>query len=170
MFRQKLRKELPWIAEGKSVMGLHETRDNSRLQSWLRSDRKTLGNPAELPWCGDYVETAIKNTLPNEPFPGDLEKNPYWARNWCLFGKACNPCYGAVVVFSRGSGGHVGFLMGEDQTDFYVLGGNQSNMVNISRIAKDRCIGIRWPSTFKNPNVRLPRMSAGNSQRSTKEF
>lgn len=171
VFRKRSREILlPWIEEAKKVIGLHEIRDNGRLKSWLLSDGKTLGDPKALPWCGDYTETAVKRTLPQEPFRGDLGKNPYWARNWLLFGVNTNPVYGAIVVFERGTGGHVGFLMGEDQTDFYVLGGNQSNMVNISRISKSRCLGTRWPSTYRNPNVKLPRMAPGNSQRTSNEF
>ena len=103
---------LPWIEESRKVFGLHEVRDNTRLREWLRSDGKTLGDPAAFPWCGDFTETAIKNSLPNEPFVGDLGKNPYWARNWTMFGKTVRPCYGCVLVFERGSGGHVGFAMG----------------------------------------------------------
>jgi uncharacterized protein (TIGR02594 family) len=162
--------ELPWIIEGKKVWGLHEVRDNARLREWLRSDGKTLGDPKALPWCGDYVETAIKNSLPNEPFTGNLGKNPYWARNWTQFGVQTAPVYGAVATFSRGSGGHVGFLVGEDNTDFYVLGGNQSDSVNIVRIAKSRLLATRWPSTFRNPNIVLPKLTPGTIPRSTNEF
>lgn len=163
-------KELPWIVEGKKVWGLHEVRDNAKLRAWLRSDGKTLGDPKALPWCGDYTETAIKNTLPKEPFPGALGKNPYWARNWLHFGEATEPCYGAVIVFSRSKGGHVGFVVGEDDTDYYTLGGNQSDSVNIVRISKTRFLGCRWPITFDGPKRPLPRMTANNIPRTTNEF
>jgi uncharacterized protein (TIGR02594 family) len=169
LFRRKPT-ELPWIVEGKKVWGLHEVNDNAKLKQWLRSDGKTLGDPKALPWCGDYTETAIKNSLPNEPFPGALGKNPYWARNWLHFGIQTTPVYGAVGVFSRGKGGHVGFLVGEDTADYYVLGGNQSDSVNIVRISKSRFLGARWPSTFKNPNRPLQKMNASSIPRSTNEF
>jgi uncharacterized protein (TIGR02594 family) len=163
---------LPWIEEGRKVFGLHEVRDNAELKAWLRSDGKTLGDPKSLPWCGDFTETAIKNSLPNEPFTGDLGTNPYWARNWTMFGKTVRPCYGCVLVFERGSGGHVGFAMGEDNTDFYVLGGNQSDSVNIVRISKKRLLsgGARWPSTHGGDGFALPRMTPGSIPRSTNEF
>jgi len=163
-------KELPWIVEGKKVFGLHESRDKARLTAWLKSDGRRLGDTEKLPWCGDYVETAIRNSLPNEPLPGALGENPYWARNWMLFGEATKPVYGAVVVFSRGSGGHVGFLVGEDATDYYVLGGNQSNAVTVTRIAKARALGTRWPATHKNPNKPLPKMKASGIPKTTNEF
>jgi uncharacterized protein (TIGR02594 family) len=162
--------ELPWIKEGKEVFGLHEIKDNAKLKAWLRSDGKTLGDPKALPWCGDYVETVIKNTLPDEPFPGDLGKNPYWARNWMLLGKEVKPCYGAIGVFSRDSGGHVGFLVGEDTTDWYVLGGNQGNSVNIVRIDKKRMLGARWPNTYTGKPRPLPKMTASSIPKSTNEF
>jgi uncharacterized protein (TIGR02594 family) len=163
-------KELPWIIEGKKVFGLHEVRDNAKLSAWLRSDGKTLGDPKALPWCGDYTETAIKNSLPDEPFTGAIGKNPYWARNWLKFGKQVQPCYGAVIVFSRGKGGHVGFVVGEDYTDYYVLGGNQGNAVSIARISKDRFLGCTWPLTYPNPNRPLLWMSSSSIPRTTNEF
>jgi hypothetical protein len=120
--------------------------------------------------CGDYTETAIKNTLPKEPFPNPLGQNPYWARNWLHFGVSTQPCMWCVMVFSRDGGGHVGFAVGEDATDYYVLGGNQSDSVNIVRISKSRLLGCRWPSTYKNPNVPLKAMSPQNIPKSTNEF
>lgn len=162
--------ELPWIIEGKKVFGLHEVRDNARLKAYLKSDGKTLGDPKALPWCGDYTETVIKNSLPREPFTGALGQNPYWARNWNFFGVVTKPVYGAIGVFSRGKGGHVGFLVGEDAADFYVLGGNQSDSVNIVRINKSRLLSARWPATFPQQNRALPRLSPNNIPRSTNEF
>ena len=169
LFKTK-QQELPWIIEGKKVFGLHEGRDKTALTNWLKSDGQRLGDTEKLPWCGDYVETAIKNSLPDEPFTGAVGKNPYWARNWLKFGKVVNPCYGAIIVFSRGSGGHVGFVVGEDDSDYYVLGGNQSNMVNIARLDKSRCLGFTWPVTYPNPGRPLPRMTAGSIPKTTNEF
>ena len=163
-------KELPWIIEGKKVFGLHEARDKEALTAWLKSDGQRLGDTEELPWCGDYVETAIKNSLPQEQFKGPVGDNPYWARNWLSFGKKCPPTYGAIVVFSRGSGGHVGFVVGEDSDEYYVLGGNQSNSVNITRIDKARLLGFRWPSSYDYRQKALPIMSPNNIPRTTNEF
>lgn len=147
---------LPWIEAGLVPFGWHEVRDRDRLMAWLRSDGRTLGDPSALPWCGDYVETAIRLALPNEPFPGALGVNPYWARNWVLFGRDVEPSYGAVVVFERGSGGHVGFAVGQDATHFHVLGGNQGDSVNVARIDKRRLIGCRWPITAAQRPEPLP--------------
>lgn len=133
----------PWLDLARSKMGLHERRNNSALKRWLKSDGGSIGDPARIPWCGDFVETCIAVTLPDEPLP----TNPYSARNWAKFGRSCKPQPGAVLVFKRGKGGHVGFYVGEDTTAYRVLGGNQSNAVTITRVSKTRCIGVRWPAT-----------------------
>lgn len=147
---------ISWVTEMEKMLGLHETRDRARLSAWLRSDGKTLGDPSKLPWCGDAVDTALALALPQEPRPGDLGKNPYWALNWLWLGSEVKPCFGAILVFKRPEGGHVGFAVGQDATHFYVLGGNQGDSITKTWIAKDRCRGIRWPSTARNPAIALP--------------
>lgn len=142
----------PWHQELLRRKGLHESRDRSSLMAWLRSDGRTLGDPARLPWCGDAIETAIALTLPTEPLPS----NPYLARNWLKFGVPLGrPALGAVMVFWRGSktgtSGHVGLYTGEDAQAYHVLGGNQSNAITIARLDKSRLLGFRWPARFPLP-------------------
>ena len=79
------------------------------------------------------------------------------------------PIAGAVLVFSRGSGGHVGFAMGQDDTHLYVLGGNQSDAVTIARIAKSRLLGARWPATMPLRQQRLRTMKPGEFLLTTNE-
>lgn len=140
---------LPWMSEAKRVKGLHESRNHSRISRWLRSDGATVGDPAKIPWCGDFCQTAIALSMPDEPIP----ENPYLAANWMKFGTECKPQFGCVLVFWRGSPsswkGHVGFYVGESGSHFHVLGGNQSNAVTITKIAKNRLRkgGSRWPLT-----------------------
>ncbi|MDP2358029.1 MAG: TIGR02594 family protein [Beijerinckiaceae bacterium] len=141
--------EPPWYAEAKRRMGLHEVRDKKALWDWLKSDGKQLGDPSKLPWCGDFVATALALTTPDDPQP----TNPYWAQNWQKFGVPLGkPALGAVLVFVRPGGGHVGFCAGADSAYYAVLGGNQSNAVTIARIERSRCIGIRWPKTYPLPS------------------
>ena len=158
-------KDPAWVSELKTIIGKHEINDNSFLKKWLKRDKKTLGDPAKLPWCGDAVETALKLHLPNEDWPDVLRENPYWARNWSKFGvAAAHIPYGSVVVFERsGGGGHVGFAVGisKDGKNLYVLGGNQSNSVSIAPIVKSRLIASRWPKSFKMSQVKLPIRSGG---------
>ena len=135
---------LPWITEAKSALGHNEARHRSWLMDWLTRDGRSLGDPSKDPWCGDFVETCSRMGLPDEPLLCALGTNPYWARNRLLFGQAVQPITGAVLIFERGSGGHVGFAVGHDDTHFYVLGGNQSDAVTIARIAMSRLLGARW--------------------------
>lgn len=166
--------ELPWIQEAKRVMGRHETRDSAFLKKWLKSDGKTLGDPAQLPWCGDFVETCLRLALPAEPFSGRVAQNPYLARNWLEFGQPCQPALGAVGVFWRGNpqgtSGHVGFLVGESAQDYYVLGGNQGNSVSVTRILKTRLVGTRWPASFNSIPAPLPAMDPSNYPRTSNEL
>ena len=87
-----------------------------------------------------------------------------------MFGQEEKSASGAVLVFSRGSGGHVGFAMGHDDTHFYVLGGNQSDAVTIARIAKSRLLGARWPVTIMPRQHHLRTMKPGEFLASTNEI
>ena len=109
--------------------------------------------------CGDFVETCIRLALPSE----DIPENPYWARNWLLFGRTCEPVPGAVVVFSRGSGGHVGFVEGRsgDGRYVYTLGGNQANRVSVVKMSTSRVLGYRWPEGYPMSGEDLSEMVGG---------
>jgi uncharacterized protein (TIGR02594 family) len=161
---------LPWITEAKSALGRNEARDRNWLMDWLKRDGRSLGDPSKNPWCGDFVETCIRMALPDEPLLGALGTNPYWARNWLLFGLLVQPITGSVLVFERGSGGHVGFAVGQDDTHFYVIGGNQSDAVTVARIAKSRLLGARWPTTVPLRQQRLPTMQSGAFLTTTNEI
>ena len=161
---------LPWITEAKSGLGRNEARDRSWLMGWLKRDGRGLGDPGKNPWCGDFVETCIRMGLPDEPLLGALGTNSYWARNWLLFGKDAKPVTGAVLIFERGSGGHVGFALGQDDTYFFVIGGNQSDAVTVARIAKSRLLGARWPATYPPRLQRLPTMKPGEFPTTTNEI
>ena len=143
----------PWGDEANRVMGLHEIHDKSKLMKWLMSDGGGVGDPSKTPWCGDYIQTSIALSMPEEPLPN----NPYLAANWVKFGIECEPQPWAILSFWRGSPdswkGHVGFYAGETDTHYYVKGGNQSNAVTRTFIEKKRLRprGCRWPSTGLKP-------------------
>lgn len=153
---------MPWLDIAISKKGLREGKDNIELRKFLKSDGGTVGDPAQLPWCGDFVETCIALALPNEILPG----NPYLARNWTKFGKHVEPTLGCVGVFWRGSqsgiSGHVAFIVGKGPGVFYLLGGNQSNMVSVTSLSTTRLLDTRWPATVAMPKeFRLPTMKGG---------
>lgn len=106
------------------------------LGGWVKS----FFTSDEIPWCGLAAGALFKScgyTIP---------KNPLSALSWASWGqKMPKPTIGAVLVFKRPEGGHVGLYEGEDKACYHVLGGNQGNMVKISRIEKARCVAVRWP-------------------------
>jgi uncharacterized protein (TIGR02594 family) len=140
---------LVWMDEARRLMGTKEVQgsgSNPTILNWATS----LGIPYagdDIPWCGLFAAHCVGATLPGEALP----TNPLGARNWSRFGNPCTPVEGAVLVFWRvspSSGlGHVGFYNGEDHTAYHVLAGNQSDMVNIARVGKDRFVGARWPKS-----------------------
>lgn len=129
-----------WVMEARKYMGLHEVRDAKVLDALLDLDA------SEIPWCGAFTGMVIGKVLPDENLPSNM----LWARNWEKLGTGLNKStvvLGAIAVFARGTGGHVGIVVGHDETTLHVLGGNQSNSVSITRVAKDRLLDLRWPST-----------------------
>lgn len=139
---------LPWMAAAHHLIGTKEApgpANTSAILSWAE-EVGVAYDADEVPWCGLFVAHCLSASLPDEPLPA----KPLGARQWLRFGRPAQPQFGAVLVFWRGSpegwAGHVGFCWAEDEGYFHVLGGNQSDAVNITRIARSRLLGARWPS------------------------
>ncbi|MBL8905432.1 MAG: TIGR02594 family protein [Rhizobiales bacterium] len=143
----------PWMTEALRLIGVKEdtsSGSNPVIIGWGKKLSIAYGND-EIPWCGLFVAHCVGSQLPDEALPN----NPLGARNWSKLGIECEPQLGAVLVFwreSKASGkGHVGFYVAEDSTAYHVLGGNQSNAVNVKRVGKDRFLNARWPSSAPAP-------------------
>lgn len=164
-------KALPWIVAAEKAKGLHEHLNRDELARWLRSDGETVGDPTKLPWCGDFVATAIGLALPQEPLPD----NPYGARNWATWGEDGANLYGAVIVFWRGQRagwqGHVGFAVGLDRERgrVLVLGGNQGDRVSTAWLGLDRVLAWRVPIGWAAKMKPISELSSGNAALSTNE-
>jgi len=63
------------------------------------------------------------------------------------------------MVFTRSGGGHVGLYVGEDAGAYHILGGNQSNAVTITRIARERLSAMRWPDGVPLPKPQIIRLT-----------
>lgn len=163
----------PWMDEARRHLGVAEIvgpKHSPVIMGWIRElGAKVLGiqvNDDETAWCGTFVGLCVSRGLPNEPLPAIVVR----ASAWENFGTSiAEPTLGAVLVFTRPGGGHVGFYDGEDATHYHVTGGNQGNKVSTVRLAKDRCTAIRWPSSVALPKAGRVIRPAGWSQNSTGE-
>lgn len=157
------RGEPSWVAEARTHMGKAEV-PGKHHSAFVLGLWKALGRPYtddETPWCGGFVAYCLRAAMPMIALP----KIPERALAWNEWGKTCGPAIGAIAVFGRTGGGHVGFAVGQRSDAIYVLGGNQANAVNIMPIAKSRLVGFRWPGSLPSPPSGLPTMSGGTVSR-----
>ena len=140
-------------------------KNNPVILGWAKECglEKVYGSDS-IPWCGLFTAVVVKRTG-REPI-----KSPLWARSWAQWGeRSSQASLGDVLVFSRGSGGHVGFYIAEDRDCYHVLGGNQSDAVTITRIRKDRCISVRKPVYKNRPSSAKPYHVGATGEISTDE-
>lgn len=155
-----------WMTIARGYIGTREIagpKHNSKIMGWL-SRLKSWIKDDETPWCGTFVAAVMQEA--GLPYPKEFPRAKAWAEYGANL-RSTHVAPGAILVFSREGGGHVGFYVGEDSTAFHVLGGNQSNSVNITRIAKARCIAIRWPKG--EPVIGAPVRLAVNGELSRNE-
>jgi uncharacterized protein (TIGR02594 family) len=157
------RVDYPWMNVARVHLGQHEVEDRAALMFWFEKAGGIKIDPSKVPWCGAFVATVMETSAPDEIWPADLKKNPLWARNWLQYGHRVDPTYGAVGVFSRGEvTGHVGFITGQTEGYFAVLGGNQGDAVSTTFVSKGRLLGARWPNSVKDPSrIHLPELRRG---------
>lgn len=164
-----LPREYAWLAQEpgpllvKEMLKLYGTKevpgsgDNPEILAWAREIGvgKVYVHDS-IPWCGLVMGVAAKRA--GKPIPA----TPLWAKAWANFGVSTKVAMlGDVLVFSRDGGGHVGVYVGQDNAAYHVLGGNQSDQVNITRIAKSRIFAIRRPAYINQPaNVRVIKLAA----------
>ncbi len=136
-----------WLTWARQQIGTREVpgrKHNPKIIAWANKAGRALGiavNDDETPWCGTFCAAAVLNAGLKPP------SIAVRAKSWATWGQAlAAPVPGAVLVFERPGGGHVGFYTGETATHYRVLGGNQSNAVNEMLLAKNRCIAVRWPA------------------------
>lgn len=133
------------IVEAVALLGTVEVpgaRSNPVILGWAGELGLTKTYSSDdIPWCGLFVGVVAKRAGKVIP---DI---PLWALAWRGFGHAVDaPMLGDVCVKARYGGGHVAIYVGEDDTHWHLLGGNQSDAVCIRRFPKS----IPW--TFRRPN------------------
>jgi len=120
-----------------------------------------------IPWCGLFAAIVCYR---RQKRASEVPVSPLWARNWENYGvKSPQAGLGDILVFQRGSGGHVGFYAAEDADAYHVLGGNQSDAVTIARVAKARLLAARRPPYNSKPQAVRPYHVAASGVLSTNE-
>lgn len=134
--------------------------DNPVIIGWADEVRDRLGisySKDSTPWCGLFMAVVARRSGFEPPYLCIR------AKEWAKFGSYSKvPKFLDVLVFDRKGGGHVGLYVGEDETHFHVLGGNQRDSVSIVRIDKTReLIARRWPWKTKQPsNIRIVKLTS----------
>jgi uncharacterized protein (TIGR02594 family) len=144
------------IVEALKLFGTMEApglANNPTIIAWAKEVGGEVADVYEadsIPWCGLFMAVIAKRA------GKEITKHPLWALSWSAFGaKSPAAALGDVLVFVRNGGGHVGLYVGEDASAFHVLGGNQSDRVCITRVAKSRLYAARRPLYRVQPdNVR----------------
>ena len=142
--------------------------NNPVIMQWVRE----LADPAvasvytadAVPWYGLFMAIVAKRAA-RQPVSG-----PLWALNWGKFGvEAGQPMLGDVLTFVRPEGGHVALYVGESAGSYHVLGGNQSDRVCFTEIAKTRLRAARRPAYANRPATVKPYILGSSGSLSVNE-
>lgn len=150
--------ELAWIATARSFIGIKEVKGKEHnpkiLEMWKAIKRGGIKDD-ETPWCAAFVGACLEWVkIQSSRFES--------AASYLTWGVTCKVIYGAIAVISRdgGSGYHVGFIVGKDGAgNVMILGGNQSDEVNIRAFKPERIKATRWPSVIPIEDRGMPILS-----------
>jgi uncharacterized protein (TIGR02594 family) len=151
------------LIQARNLIGTKEivgVKNSETIMKWAKElGIEKIYTNDEIAWCGLFIAYVCKKANIET---GLTAKESLWALNWSKFGtKQKVAMLGDVLTFKRNGGGHVGIYVGEDKTCYHVLGGNQSNMVCITRIEKKRCNSIsrtKWKIS-QPENIRVINVS-----------
>lgn len=134
-----------WMAAAWAQLGQREiagSADNARIRAMFRDVGQPPSLHDEVAWCAAFVGACLERS-------GHASTRSLMARSYLRWGEPAEDALaGAIAVLSRGSdpaAGHVGFLVGETESQVVLLGGNQGDAVSVSAYPKARLLGIRWP-------------------------
>lgn len=145
------------LVEALKDYGIKETpgsANNPIIMKWAKDLGISWYTQDSIPWCGLVMGAWAAHA----DYPYDKNKllqAVSWA-NWGTKIAKDKAMLGDVLTFTRTGGGHVGLYIGEDKDSFCVLGGNQSDAVTFTWIAKSRLNSVsRSPFKIGQPvNVR----------------
>lgn len=137
----------PWYDLARAEIGVKEVKGSKHNKRILEYHQATSlkATDDETAWCSSFVcwcleASGFKST--RSASARSHLKGPYKTVDI----KDAKP--GDIVIFSRPPStwaGHVAFFVRDTGSSIEVLGGNQSNEVNITPYPKSRLLGVRRP-------------------------
>lgn len=129
------------------IKGFPGSKHSERILTYFRAPGFKWVKDDETAWCAAFVNWCFWKA--GLKVPGTLA-----ARSFLSVGKRTHsPKLGDLVVFWRGTKdgalGHVAFFIRESPYGIWVLGGNQSNAVNIALFPKEQVLEYRTFSDKK---------------------
>ncbi|NRQ10072.1 TIGR02594 family protein [Aliiroseovarius sp. xm-v-208] len=118
------------------------TEDNPAIMAMYASVGHDWVEHDSVAWCAAFVGHCLEKA----GLRSTRRLNARSYLDWGIPVDLAEAQEGDIVVFSRGSKswqGHVGFFVKTAGAMIEVLGGNQSDAVNIQRYAKSRLLGVR---------------------------
>ena len=150
-----------WITIAKAEIGTKEIKGashNPRVVEYHDTTGK-FGND-ETAWCSSFVNWVMIRS-------GHAGTNSAVATSWRNWGKKLDqPAYGAIAVIDwdgpgPGWQGHVGFVVGKSGNSIQLLGGNQSDAVNVKNFGTGKVIAYVVPSNYEVPEAAYQLTSYG---------
>lgn len=137
-----------WLQVAKSYIGTQEVvgyKHNPIILGWW----KRLGLPFtddETPWCAGFVGGVLEECQLKSTRSG-------LALSYANYGvRLSGPAVGAIASMKRNGGGHVGIVAGKNKKgQILLVGGNQSNAVNVKAFPAERIIAYTWPTGVNRP-------------------
>lgn len=133
-----------WLRVALRELGQTEVKGpsaNPRIVGYHQTTRLAAKSD-EVPWCASFMSWVMIEA-------GYVSTRSAAASSWAEYGGACFARRGAVAVFKRTGGHHVGIVVGVGNGFVWLLGGNQSDSVSIAKYGTDRLIAYRCPDPAK---------------------
>ena len=137
------------VVQKRQVSNLKKSSVYSRAANFVglseRGNTRTLQkltgvNPRQTPWCAAFINGILKNS-------GHKTTGSNLASSFRTYGMAVRkPSQGDIVVMRRHVGIFVGYVNRNGRRYVAVLGGNQSNRVQISYYPATRVVAYRRPA------------------------
>lgn len=129
-------REIKGVANNPAIMEMANALGLSKI--YVSDDKQS--------WCALFLNYLIRITdKPRLNPDGDLYNllRAKYLLNWGKPVQKGDERLGDLMIFNREGGGHVGLLIAQTGSTYWILGGNQNDCVNFTEIAKDRLIGAR---------------------------